>query len=27
VVLGKLGFALDGLGRWCQSLLGIIELS
>ena len=27
LVLGKLGFALDGLGRRCQSLLGIIELS
>ena len=26
LVLGKLGFALDGLGRRCQGLLGIIEL-
>ena len=26
LVLGKLGFALDGLGRRCQSLGGIIEL-
>ena len=26
LVLGKLGFALDGIGRRCQGLLGIIEL-
>jgi hypothetical protein len=26
LVLGKLGFALNGFGRRCQGILGIIEL-